>query len=229
MFRFCSLLVALLLALPLGAAQREIAGPARVIDGDTLEIAGQRLRIGGIDAPERAETCIDAQGQDWPCGAWATKATRELLGQQRLTCVDLGEQSFDRIVARCYIGGRDLAVSLIEAGIARPCLRFAREQGTEHRYLQAEKVGLAERAGIYAGPLNPPAAFCNPRRAREQIAPVQPVSGECVIKGNVSANGRIYHMPGQRDYDRVSMRRPDTRWFCSEAEAQAAGWRRARR
>ncbi len=227
MFRFCSYLVACLLALPLLAAQPEITGQARVIDGDTLDIAGQRLRIGGIDAPERAETCIDAQGREWPCGAWATEAKRDLLKHQRLTCVDLGERSYQRIVARCYLDGRDLAVSLIEAGIARPCLRFARAQGQERPYLQAEKVGMAKGAGIYAGPLNPLAAFCAPRSERAQVASTMPDRERCVIKGNISANGRIYHMPGQRDYDRVTMRNPDTRWFCNEAEARAAGWRRA--
>lgn len=229
MFRFCSLLAALLLALPLWAGQPEITGHPRVIDGDTLEIDGHRIRLGGIDAPERAETCRDARGKSWRCGAWATDQTRKLLARQRLTCVDLGDRTYDRIVGRCYLNGQDLAVTLIEAGIARPCLRFARAQGQERRYLQAETVAVAARAGIYSGPLNPIAGFCDITPPRQQTASAQPASDRCVIKGNVSANGRIYHMPGQRDYDRVTMRNPETRWFCSEAEARAAGWRRAQR
>lgn len=229
MFRFCSLIVALVLAFPALAGQPDIQGHARVIDGDTLEIAGIRIRIGGIDAPEQAETCIDAQGRDWPCGAWATEQARNLIGSARLNCVDLASRSYNRVVARCYLDGQDLAVRLIEAGIARPCLRFAREQGQEGPYLQAEAIAIAASAGIYAGPLNPAAGFCKPRAAQVQVSAAQSGPEGCVIKGNVSGNGRIYHLPGQRDYDRVTMRGPDTRWFCSEAEALAAGWRPARR
>jgi phosphatidylserine/phosphatidylglycerophosphate/cardiolipin synthase-like enzyme len=55
-------------------------------------------------------------------------------------------------------------------------------------------------------------------------------SSSCVIKGNVNAKGeRIYHLPGSRDYARVAMNGPDERWFCSEPEAKAAGWRPAGR
>lgn len=229
MFRFCSLLAALLLALPLWAAQPEITGPARIIDGDTLDIAGQRIRIGGIDAPESNERCTDTAGRTWRCGDWSTDQAKRLVAGQRLTCHDLGERTHQRIVGRCFVNGRDLAVALIELGAARPCIRFARAQGQERAYQQAESVAIAARAGIYAGPLNPAAGFCDPAPRSTQTAQTTTPAGDCAIKGNVSANGRIYHMPGQRDYNRVTMRSPDTRWFCSEAEARAAGWRRAQR
>ena len=51
-----------------------------------------------------------------------------------------------------------------------------------------------------------------------------------MIKGNISGNGRIYHMPGQYDYARTRINTgKGERWFCSEAEARAAGWRAAKR
>lgn len=62
------------------------------------------------------------------------------------------------------------------------------------------------------------------------IFPASAQSGECNIKGNVSTQGeRIYHVPGQRYYDdtRISASHGE-RWFCSEAEARAAGWRRSK-
>jgi len=53
-----------------------------------------------------------------------------------------------------------------------------------------------------------------------------PPSGKCVIKGNISENGRIYHVPGSPSYDRTKIdESKGERWFCSEAEARAAGWR----
>jgi hypothetical protein len=53
-------------------------------------------------------------------------------------------------------------------------------------------------------------------------------SPECIIKGNVNKGERIYHVQGQRNYGRIKMDGGPKRWFCSEDEAQAAGWRRAR-
>ena len=68
--------VALGLAAGLVAAGGEPAspvGPARVIDGDTIDVAGVRVRLHGIDAPERAQTCR-ADGRAWPCGRQAARA-----------------------------------------------------------------------------------------------------------------------------------------------------------
>ena len=217
------------LAAPALAAQLEFNGVPRVIDADTLEVAGQHIRLGGIDAPEMSELCTDTQGEVWACGVWATQQARELLNGQTVRCTDLGDRSYARIVGRCYLNGRDLAVLLIEAGAARPCLRFARAQGTDEIYLQAEAKAKSARVGIYAGPLNPVAGFCRERAPRQTADRSADPTTDCSIKGNVSANGRIYHMPGQRDYGRVTMRGAETRWFCSEDEARAAGWRRALR
>ena len=61
-------------------------------------------------------------------------------------------------------------------------------------------------------------------------APVLAQQGNCVIKGNINTQGeRIYHVPGQKYYDdtRISASHGE-RWFCSEEEARAAGWRRSR-
>ncbi len=49
----------------------------------------------------------------------------------------------------------------------------------------------------------------------------------CAIKGNVSDAGRLYYLPGESRYARVKINRADERWFCSEAEARAAGWEKA--
>jgi hypothetical protein len=61
------------------------------------------------------------------------------------------------------------------------------------------------------------------------VSALNPLSTSCNIKGNVSSNGRIYHLPGQRYYSATRINPLNgERWFCSEAEARAAGWRRSR-
>jgi endonuclease YncB( thermonuclease family) len=68
-----SLIVLVVLALPAPALATMVEGRARVVDGDTLEVGGRKVRLFGIDAPELDQTC-DAEGQLWACGAEARAA-----------------------------------------------------------------------------------------------------------------------------------------------------------
>jgi endonuclease YncB( thermonuclease family) len=66
----------------------EIAGIASVIDGDTIEIHGQRIRLHGIDAPESGQTCLDADGRTWRCGQRAALALQDLIRRRTVACDD---------------------------------------------------------------------------------------------------------------------------------------------
>jgi hypothetical protein len=76
------LFVALLTLLSLALAQQSLVGRASVVDGDTLEIQGVRVRLWGIDAVESSQTCLDAAGRVWPCGRRAAFALADFLGQR---------------------------------------------------------------------------------------------------------------------------------------------------
>jgi len=203
-----------------------IAGPARVIDGDTIDVAGHRIRIHGIDAPERNATCLHTSGAGWSCGLWSHYEVERRYQGEWLECRDLGERTHGRVVAQCFHQGRDMALALIRDGVVQACPRYAAEHSHSQGYVDAEKEAAFAALGILAGPDLPRAPFCEEGLAEQFLpATVQTREGDCVIKGNVSANGRIYHVPGQLDYDRVNMNAPEKRWFCSESEAEAAGWR----
>lgn len=91
-------------------------------------------------------------------------------------------------------------------------------------YVLAEKSAQLRQAGLWSGVMQSPAAF----RAQSAPAPQTSPSSSCVIKGNLSDAGRIYHLPHNRDYDRTRINlEAGERWFCTEAEARAAGWRPA--
>ncbi len=85
---------ALILAIALAAivptpALADITGKPRVIDGDTLEIAGERIRLHGIDAPERRQTCV-ASGEVWHCGQQAALALADFIGRSPVRCEQQG-------------------------------------------------------------------------------------------------------------------------------------------
>lgn len=212
-----------------------IRGPVRVIDGDTFDLGGVRIRLQGVDAPERGQSCRDARGRDWTCGAWATAEVRALIGARPLECRDLGERTHGRVVAACRLDGADLGAMLVARGLVLACPRFARQHAHSQGYEALETAARRAGLGLHAGRTPERAGFCTVRgpapAVRVQPAAAYPPGGDCAIKGNIARDGtRIYHRPGQRDYAAtvIDPHRGE-RWFCSEAEAQAAGWRPARR
>ena len=107
-------LAAVLVLLPT-IALADITGSAKVIDGDTIEVASQRIRLHGIDAFERAQTC---GAEAWPCGARATRWLTAILRGHTVRCVVTG-RSYDREVATCITGGpRTLGHVLVRLGLA---------------------------------------------------------------------------------------------------------------
>ena len=129
------------------------AVPARadeVLDGDTLEIEGQRMRLFGIDAFELGQTCLDAGGQPWHCGAAAKAALAELVDDQALACTVLDDTPADGYVAQCKVRhGVDLGGYMVRAGLALA----DREAGED--YL-ADEAAAKAAAGVWGGVFNPP-------------------------------------------------------------------------
>lgn len=199
-----------------GSVQAEtVSGRARVVDGDTLAIGAERVRLFGIDAPERDQTC-DRDGRTWDCGRDATRALTALVGKVRLVCEVQDRDRYGRAVSICAAGGTDLAEALVEQGAAVAYRRYSL------RYVAAETRARAGRLGIWGGQMVLPETY---RHGTDG----EMVAG-CAIKGNIGTHGRIYHLPGQADYaaTRINEARGEA-WFCSEAEARAAGFRKARR
>jgi endonuclease YncB( thermonuclease family) len=198
----------------------EVTGRVRVIDGDTFDVGRTRVRLFGIDAPEQAQSCTSKDGRRWRCGAWVSAVVTQRFQDRQARCVPIETDRYGRTVARCYVQGRDVAKSLVEDGLAFAYRRYSMDYDLD------EKGAAIRGAGLHDSSFQAPAAF---RQSRTD-APAAPTA-TCTIKGNISANGeRIYHSPGQRDYDRTRIREnKGERWFCSAAEARAAGWRPARR
>lgn len=215
------------MALP--ATAQSLSGIADVVDGDTLGIRGEqaRIRLYGVDAPEGKQTCNDAEGKRYLCGSRAADALQELIGRNgRVTCREEDRDRYGRVVAVCHANGQDINGELIRQG-------WAVEYGqySDGRYSDEEREARQVRRGLWAGTFVKPWDW----RRGERLPPDAPgetarsAERKCHIKGNISGSGRIYHVPGSRHYDDTQINEATgERWFCSEDEAKAAGWRTPR-
>jgi endonuclease YncB( thermonuclease family) len=113
-----NLLFALFFVLPSTAASAEtIAGHASVIDADTIQINGERIRILDIDAPEKDQFCMQAEGDvTWDCGVQAAFALIDRIGETDVICETTKLDRYKRHLARCSVDGADIAIWLAESG-----------------------------------------------------------------------------------------------------------------
>ena len=205
-----------------------IEGRATVTDGDTIAVEGTdaRIRLYGIDAPESGQTCDDASGKRYLCGTRAADYLAELIGRSgRVQCFEEDRDRYGRIVAECAVNGS----TVINAEMVRAGWAVEYREYSDGRYDREEAEAKAAKRGIWQGRFVVPSKWRRGDRLEtERVADGQPAG--CLIKGNISGNGRIYHTPGQQNYARTQIdEKAGERWFCSAAEAEAAGWRAARR
>ena len=109
--------IAVLIALLPAVALADMTGQASVIDGDTIEIHGQRIRLHGIHAPESGQFCM-AAGQRWRCGQRAALALADKIGRRPVACAVRYRDHYGRDVATCHVSGEDLGAWLVASGWA---------------------------------------------------------------------------------------------------------------
>lgn len=218
----CALAVGILqISLVWGASKpepsvRALSGVVHVIDGDTLEIAGVRVRLEGIDAPESGQTCKRRLLGRWGCGTAATSALVRLVQGHDVRCEPRGTDKYGRTLGICFASGRDINAAMVRQGHAWAFVRYSKA------YVAEEKAAKAERLGIWQAATETAWDY----RAHKWAGAEQKSPQGCAIKGNVTKHGRIYHMPWSPWYGRIQIDpAKGKRWFCTEAEAIAAGWR----
>jgi len=216
------------------AAGTSLSGLGRGIDGDSLMVGQQEVRLFGIDAPEAKQSC-SRNGKDWSCGLDSAAQLTKLVSGHQVKCIAVGTDKYRRVVARCSVGLIDLNRYMVATGYAVAYRRYALD------YVSAEESAKAARRGIWSSKFELPSQYRDEggyiidqpeggdlqgpvsvvRGARSKPQP----SGNCRIKGNQSRRGeRIYHLPGMPYYEQTVAEQI----FCSESEARAAGYRRSR-
>lgn len=137
------LVTSALLAAPV-VAQSVYGGPAEVVDGDTIRMEGERLRLLAIDSCEEGQPATK-DGVTFDCGTWASDALRAMLRGTTVRCVAERRDYYGRPLVDCTADGRDIGVMLLRSGVA-----FAYEprdlNGTQRAAWAAAQT---ERIGVY--------------------------------------------------------------------------------
>jgi micrococcal nuclease len=197
----------------------------RVIDGDTIEIeGGQHVRYIGINTPET----VDPRKPVECYGVEASNRNKQLVeGKLVRLEKDVSEtDQYGRLLRYVYVDNVFVNLILVQEGFAYSSA-YPPDVKYQGEFTDAERMARENNKGLWGGC---PAGSTETPTESESVTTSQSPSNNCVIKGNISSSKeKIYHLPGCASYNQTVI---DTskgeRWFCTEAEALAAGWRKAK-
>lgn len=180
--------------------QDVVVGVASVIDGDTLEIRGTKIRLYGVDAPESTQTCQRGR-QTYPCGRDAAHALSQLLGQKTVSCQRQDTDRYGRTVALCRVGNVDVNGWLVASGHALAYREYSTRYVPQENAARQSKKGI--HAGTYVNPSDyrrgetlPPSAPGSPRRPYASCAQARAAGKTPVLKSEPGYNPKL---DGDRD------------------------------
>lgn len=177
--RFCAILLAL--AMPTTVQAQSYTGKASVIDGDTLDMTGTRIRLHGIDAVERDQTCARETGA-WACGKEAAATLTEIIRGSPVECTQTDIDKFGRVVAKCFVRSIDLSSAMADAGLA-----VALPNITED-YIPHESRARAGARGIWGSRFDQPWAY----RAAHPTTEVRPAAVKRPVRAAAAPVGVYY-------------------------------------
>ena len=166
-----------------------IVGKAKVLDGDTIEISGRRIRLFGIDAPENGQTCT-IKRKPFRCDQAATSALADKIGAHVVECEPKDLDTYSRIVSVCFVEGEDINAWMVAKGWASAYRQYSRD------YVSQEERASKAKLGMWQGEFELPWDWR--QRVSQSNAHLQPgdkqpnstPSKDCVIKGNINDRGR---------------------------------------
>ena len=188
-----------------------------ITDGDTLKVLNEKIRLDGIDAPESGQSCKDKNGENYLCGKLATVFLENVINQNVVRCETTSKDRYGRYIGTCFLNNNNLNEMMVLNGHALAYRQYSK------RYISAEENAEEKEIGMWQGEFIAPWKW---RKGERLSYSNQSITGNCLIKGNISGSGKIYHTPASPWYSRTKINvGKGERWFCTEEEALAAGWR----
>ncbi len=223
----------------LQASQPLFCTVTRVVDGDTLIVAcgerqSEKIRLIGVDTPETKHPTKPVQYFGREASAFTKKMCQGKEAKLEFDQAYAAKKHrgvYGRLLAYVYIKKPDgtwfdLNAELIKQGYAHAYTRFPFSRMEEFRRLEREAREAGRGLWGEAGNSNDQMAPTTPAATKGQR---YEKNGQCLIKGNINSRGKkIYHLPGMRYYKQTKINEAKgEKWFCTEEEAQAAGWRKS--
>jgi endonuclease YncB( thermonuclease family) len=204
--------------MPFGAPPVE--GRATVVAGDVIRIGNTNIRLSGIEAPDANQKCLGANKKAWACGEAARNAVGRIVKNKTVRCELSGTDETGQALGSCLTvntgSSQNLAAELVKEGAVFSAGGLFAGFGT----LEAE--AKAKKLGLWRGEAEKPSEY----RAKVWEAAAKAAPDGCPIKGQVAGDAKTYVLPWSPEYNAVRVRATrGERWFCSEVEAQAAGWK----
>ena len=127
-----------------------LTGNPVILDADTVIMAGERIRLKGIDTPETTQRCLDAEQQLYPCGQVATNALIDTIGISPLTCMRDTRDRYTRLLATCYLDDLNVNGWLVQHGYTLAYRKYS------HRYVPEEDEARTPKRGLWSGTFTSP-------------------------------------------------------------------------
>jgi endonuclease YncB( thermonuclease family) len=134
------------------AYTQSITGKAKVIDGDTIHIDKNKIRLHGIDAPERNQNCL-YNNQEWACGKESTSALKKLINNQLINCKIKSIDRYNRYVAICFANEINLNKLMVKKGWATSYKYYSMD------FILEEESARLNKEGIWRGTFEDPYEF----------------------------------------------------------------------
>ena len=122
-------------------SQNLFANIVKVIDGDTIKIANEKIRFGGIDAPELKQNCFKNE-EKISCGILVKNVLKKKIGKEIPKCINEGKDIYKRTIAECFINGESLSKFLVSNGYAFAYRKYSKKFIKDERFEKKNKLGL---------------------------------------------------------------------------------------
>ncbi len=122
-------------------SQNLFANSVKVIDGDTIKIGNEKIRFGGIDAPELKQICFKNE-EKISCGVLVKNVLKKKIGKETPKCISEGKDVYKRTIAECFINGESLSKFLVSNGYAFAYRKYSRKFIKDERFAKKNKLGL---------------------------------------------------------------------------------------
>ena len=135
----------------------------KVVDGDTLNLDGQKIRLAGLDAPELKQKCRHKNNIEWDCGLCAKAFLEGLISNREISCYNTGTDYYKRAISICYADSVEINKEIVKAGYAIAYVKYSK------LYSEDERFAKLHKKGIWAGTFDVPEVYRKKKKKMKSI------------------------------------------------------------